>query len=70
SGKSNWNYKINIPSFNSTNKSIKILAKSKLDGTEINLPEPFKKKKNIRSKTAISALYKENEFNDISITYN
>ena len=70
SGKSNWNYKINIPSFNSTNKSIKILAKSKLDGTEINLPEPFKKKKNIRSKTVISALYKENEFNDISITYN
>ena len=70
SGKSNWNYKINIPSFNSTNKSIKVLAKSKLDGTEINLPEPFKKKKNIRSKTVISALYKENEFNDISITYN
>ena len=69
-GESNWNYKINIPSFNSHNKSIKIITKSKLVGTDINLPDPFKKKRNASSEILISALYKENKFNDISITYN
>ena len=68
-GRSNWNYEINIPSFNSYNKSIKIIAQSELEGTDINLPEPFKKKRNVATKTAVSALYKENEFNEISISY-
>ena len=69
-GKSNWDYKINVPNFKSKRKVIHIEAKSNLNGTTINFPKPFKKIKNINSTIFVNASYIDKEFNNIIISYN
>jgi len=69
-GKSNWDYKINVPGFSSKRKVIHVEAKSTLIGTAINFPKPFKKIKNINSMILVNASYIDKEFNNIIISYN
>ena len=69
-GNALWRYEISFPGFSSPSKNIGIVAFSNLEGTSVNLPEPFRKSENNKVSTKISTIFDQETFRDISISYN
>ena len=69
-GNAVWKYEISFPGFSSPSKNIGIIASSNLEGTSVNLPEPFRKSENNKVSTKISTIFDQETFRDISISYN
>ncbi len=70
SGSSKWNYQIYFPGFNSKKNSIDIIAESDLYGTSVSLPHPLEKLSDSKVKTKISLSFSQDNFSNISISYN
>ena len=69
-GKSNWDYKIIIPGFQNKKDNILVSAKSKLNGTELIFPSPFRKNKLDNFNTVLKFNLIDGSPKNIKIKYN
>ena len=70
SGTSLWHYNIVLPGFVNEDNEILIKAKSSLEGTKIDYPDPFYKMKDSKSDITLIANLENRNFKNISIRYN
>ena len=70
SGTSLWHYNIVLPGFANEDNEILIKAKSSLEGTKIDYPDPFYKMKDSKSDITLIANLENRNFKNISIRYN